>query len=284
MLLSYVEEASPGIHRYRLNLRDLYPNPTVRAQFEQRWHAFAACTPDHNDLFSLDGDSLVYPTESFLPQRTDRRPPVLLILGNPASQSVRSGMCFAFERGSRGEHRFWRALRVAEFLSFNDTDRIADAGAMTRNARRRAQLLSGAYDSPFLIGIDVFFTFPSPASAPRWSGVAGLATLFGRPALRVIAEAERARLADTISGYMPRDKGAVVAFQRDAYEGLRDVTARPYTSLEARAGTLSSASAAGRPVRLFGSPPTRLAHTHAFQEVLRRYAQEIKASVPEPAL
>lgn len=163
--------------------------------------------------------------------------------------------------------------------SFNETAGVTDA--TTRNARRRTQLLGGMYDSPFLIGIDVFFTFPSPASAPRWSGVAGLTTLFGRRALRVIAEAERARLAETISGYMPRGNGAVVAFQRDAYEGLRDATARPYASLDARSGALSSPSTAGRPVRLFGAPPTRLAHTHAFQKILRGYAQEIMASVSE---
>ncbi|MGH3921668.1 MAG: hypothetical protein ACRDTT_02125, partial [Pseudonocardiaceae bacterium] len=150
-----------------------------------------------------------------------------------------------------------------------------------RNAARRTQLLSGQYQSPFRIGIDVFFTFPSPASAPRWSGVAGLKTLFGSRALRLIAEAERARLSTTIAQYMAKP-GAVVAFQRDAYEGLRERSAPPYAATTARAGELSSASAAGCAVPLFGAPPTRLAHSHAFHAVLRAYAATITAARPLP--
>jgi hypothetical protein len=103
--------------------------------------------------------------------------------------------------------------------------------------------------------------------------------LFGRHAMRLIADAERTRLAATISGFVS-EQGAVVAFQRDAYEGLRDLAAPPYTFADAREGRLRSSSAAGCPVRLFGAPPTRMAHAQMFRGVLAEYAEAIAGSEP----
>ena len=199
MLLQFIDEVSPGIRRYRLDLGELYPDSEARARFEARWQEFVESTADHDDLFTREADSIVYRTESFLPREQDGRTPVLLVLGNPASHSVRAGMCFAFEKGQHTEHRFWRALAAANWLSFDDAPGGPEQDVAARNARRRADLLAGRYESPFLVGIDVFFTFPSPASAPAWAGVSGLAKLFGRPAMRVLASAERTRLAATIA-------------------------------------------------------------------------------------
>ncbi len=150
-----------------------------------------------------------------------------------------------------------------------------------RNARRRADLLAGRYESPFLVGIDVFFMFPSPASAPAWSGVSGLVKLFGRPGLRTLATAERTRLT-TIPRHVT-GQGAVVAFQKDAYEHLRDQSAPPYMAADALAGRLRSESAAGCPVRLFGAPPTRYAHTEMFPGP-REYAEAITDTGPPARL
>ncbi len=279
MLLQFIDEASPGILRYRLDLGDLYPDGKGRARFEARWPEFTASTADHGDLFTREADSIVYRTESFLPRAQDGRAPVLLVLGNPASHSVRAGMCFAFEKGYRTEHRFWRALAAAHWLSFDDVPAAPEEDVEARNARRRADLLAGRYESPFLVGIDLFFTFPSPATAPAWAGVNGLVKLFGRPGVRMLAAAERTRLAVTISGFVT-GRGAVIAFQRDAYEGLRDQSAPPYTFADACAGRLRSGSAAGCPVQLFGAPPTRLAHTPVFRRVLAEYAEAIAGTWP----
>jgi hypothetical protein len=274
MLLRFVDEVSPGIARYKLDLDELYPDGKGRARSEARWPEFVASTADHGGLFAREADSIVYRTESFLPREDDGRTPVLLVLGNPASHSVRAGMCFAFEKGHGTEHRFWQALAAAKWLSFSDALGTPEEDGEVRNARRRADLLAGRYESPFLVGIDLFFTFPSPASAPVWAGVSGLVKLFGRPAIRLIAAAERTRLAATISRYVT-GQGVVVAFQRDAYEGLRDQLAPPYTLADARGGRLQSDSAAGCPVRLFGAPPTRMAHTQMFRRVLVEYAETI---------
>lgn len=270
MVLTYIEETREGIHRYRLDLRNIFPDSQARIQFERRWQEFCQGTPDYKGLFTRQDDYLFYSTESFVPRTEDTRTPVLLVLGNPALQSVHAGMCFAFERVERQEHRFWRALRAAGWISFEDTEIALLTDPTTRNAHRRNQLLSGTYHSPFLVGIEVFFTFPTPASMPRWSGVGGLVALFGRRAVRILADVERERLAVTIAGWVSRG-GAVVTFQRDAYEGLRDPCSRPYSNVDARNGKLSSPSSAGYPVPLYGAPPTRLAHSQMFQDVLKRY-------------
>lgn len=274
MLLQFIDEATPGIGRYRLDLNELYPDGVSQARFEARWKEFVQGAAGHGGVFARDADSIVYRTESFLPHEHDGRTPVLLVLGNPASQSVRAGMCFALEEGERTEHRFWRALAAADRLSFTDDPGTPVEDVEARNAGRRADLLAGRYESPFLVGVDVFFTFPSPASAPPWAGVNGLVKLFGRPGMRLLAAAERRRLGATISRFVS-GQGVVVAFQRDAYEGLRDESAPPYALADARAVRLRSRSAAGCPVRLFGLPPTRMGHTQMFRRALMECADAI---------
>ena len=275
MLLTKLAEISPGIQQYVLDLRQLYPDGNSRARFGVRWDAFVNDNCEYRELFERCGDKLVYQTESFLPPRDNSRTAVLLLLGNPALQSVQAGMCFAFERGSLIEHRFWRALRAAGWLSFDDAHLSHDDIA-ERNASRRKDLLNASYESPFLIGIDVFFSFPSPASTPKWAGVAGLVRLFGQPAVRVIAAAERSRLGAAIAAHP--GYGAVVAFQRDAYEYLRGPSSRPYSVAAARAGTLSCRLATSQAVQLFAAPPTRFAHTQAFRDVLHGYRRQISSA------
>ena len=266
MMLTFLEETTPGICRYSLDLAALYPDGAARSQFEARYLEFLASAPEHRDLFARDGQRLIYLSESFLSPVVKGRPPVLLVLGNPGSRSVCAGMCFAFEQPGCREHRFWKALREVGWLRFEDD---AAGDARQYNAERRKALLEGDYASPFRIGIDVFHTVPSGASHARWGVVAGLHALFGREALARIAGAERQRLARTIADF-GRGEGAVVAFQKDAYEGLRDALASPYSQEAARSGKLLGITAADEPVRLFGALPTRLAHSAAFREALVR--------------
>ena len=106
MLLQFVDEVSPGNSRYRLDLGELYLDSETLARFKARWDEFVASSADHESLFTREADSIVYLTESFVPREQDGRTPVLLVLGNPASHSVRAGMCFALEKGKHTEHRF----------------------------------------------------------------------------------------------------------------------------------------------------------------------------------
>lgn len=69
------------------------------------------------DVCYIEGDNLKYMTESFVSPKVDQRTPLLIMLGNPASHSVASGICFAYE-GKNKEHRFWKALREFSILKF----------------------------------------------------------------------------------------------------------------------------------------------------------------------
>jgi hypothetical protein len=184
-------------------------------------------------------------------------------------------MCFAFEQPNCREHRFWLGLRDSGWLAFAEEATGSDAS--DRNESRRAALLDGAYESPFRIGIEMFFSFPSPTTHPKWGGVAGLRKLFGGEALAVIARTERLRLARTIADFN-KGEGAVVAFQKDAYEGLSGPEAAPYSRLAASKGELSGRTAAGEPICLFGAPPTRFARSAAFGAVLGRLRETILAT------
>ena len=133
------------------------------------------------------------------------------------------------------------------------------------------------------MGIDVFFTFPSPVSTPPWSGVSGLSKLFGSPAIRLLAAAERTRLAATI----PRSRdgaGAAVAFQQDAYEGLRTSLLLP-TQLPMFAGSDWIRSAAGCLVRYSLACTATAAGPHAmFRRVLMKHAVAIAGTGPSHQL
>ena len=50
----------------------------------------------------LQKDDLVYRTEQLVPEKKDKRPPLLLVFGNPASHSVQAGMFFAFDDDGLG--------------------------------------------------------------------------------------------------------------------------------------------------------------------------------------
>jgi hypothetical protein len=61
MLLQFIDEVSPGIARYRLDLGELYPGSGVRVQFEARWREFVESTADHDSLFARDAEPTSWP-------------------------------------------------------------------------------------------------------------------------------------------------------------------------------------------------------------------------------
>ena len=120
-----------------------------------------ASDPANPEIYRLDGDKLIYTTEELIPEKTDHRPPLLLVLGNPASHSVKAGMFFSFE-GTGREHRFWKSiLRPSGVL---DLALDEDLPVTERNARRREHILDLDYDSPYRLGLAVFISLPSAAS------------------------------------------------------------------------------------------------------------------------
>ena len=260
----------PGIQECELNLAALYPSEHDRTRFERKWVEFLPSDPDNARIFTrTDNDTLTYLTESLIPTLQDDRPPLLLLLGNPASHSVASCMAFAFE-GEGREHRFWRVLRKTGILDFNLNDEMCQQDRECLNQEMKKRVFSLKYDSPFRIGIAVYFSMPSAASAPKWSGVAGLQRLLGSKALREIALAEQERIALMLQSFMP-GRGSIVAFQKNAYERLRGVEDPVYAIAKAKEGQLTGHCKFNTSIRLIGCPPTRMLYSTAYQELLARF-------------
>ncbi len=258
-------EVSPDRIECELDLAALYPDQQSRASFEARWKLFEAASNQCAGLYRKESDRLFYCSESFIPDRADHRPPLLFVVGNPACHSVVEGMCFSREAKAR-VHRFWRALSRAGLAEFACDTKPGDP---LLNQRRKNELYELQYQSPFRVGITVFFSFPTPASGPPWSGVSGVVRLFGRPAVQPLLVGEETRLKEELDAFMgPR--GAIVALQRDAYAGLTDGNASGYSLRAARAGTLRGVSKFSSPVPVFGTPPTRLWLSPTSIDVLRK--------------
>jgi hypothetical protein len=184
---------------------------------------------------------------------------------------VVSGVCFAHE-GKYKDHRFWKTLRELSILQFPSDDLISDftANRETIIEERQASLFNLDYSSPFRIGIEVYYSFPSPASDPKWGGVKGLKRLFGRNAMSLIFAEEDRRIARSIQSFIP-GIGAILACQKDVYERLRSVDSPKYSLDRALSGQLLGRYKNRGEIRLFGAPPTRLMNSHKARKALASY-------------
>lgn len=246
-----------GAQTCRLDLAALYPQPEGRDAFERRLEAFLAAEALAREIFTRSGDTLHYTTEVFVSPKLDERPPLLLLLGNPATHSVKAGLCFASEKDGR-EHRFWRVLRQVGLL---------DTREHTSLEARKQALWELEYESPFRMGVAMFYSMPSPASGRKWSGVVGLRKLFRAKALREIAAYEQERVQDLVSRFMPSG-GGILAFQKDAYEGVRSLDTPPYSIDGANRGALVGRYRGDQTIRLACAPPTRNMYARATKRVL----------------
>ncbi len=133
-----------------INLSMLFDSAMQRKGFDQKWEAFLKSDPANQRVYKITGNLLEYRSEQLIPRKTDRRPPLLLVFGNPASHSVASGMFFSFE-GQGREHRFWKhILQPAGILDFP----VPKGGSIEElNADRRERMFGLDYESPFRKGM-----------------------------------------------------------------------------------------------------------------------------------
>ena len=177
----------------------------------------------------------------------------MLVFGNPASHSVKSGMFFAFEGNGR-EHRFWKSILIPSAiidLPFNPNQSIEKL-----NKKRRDSLLGLNYHSPFRIGLCVFISMPS-APGGKWGGIAGVKKLIGARGLRRLEQAETERVLECANNFVSSD-GAVVTFQKNAWNALRSGNDPPYSIDRAKSGELKGSLKNSADIQLIGVPPTRL--------------------------
>ncbi len=257
------EDIESGIQRMVLSTKVLYPNPEEHCRFETRLYEFLKIDTSSKIMeYSNSEGILSYLTESAVPTKQDSRPPLLLLFGNPAPDSVRHKCFFASEKGKR-EHRFWPILEKAGIISFKNTNEDS-------NPRKTRALFDLSYESPFRMGLAVFYSMSSPASDPKWSGVAGLRRLFGARALRKIAENEKKRVGGLINEFIGGNPhGTVIAFQKDAYSGVKDDKSQE--SVVAREGKwcVVAAQCSSFGIKLFRLPPTRYMMANWYVNLLR---------------
>ncbi len=109
-----------------IDLKKLFPAhaPKERKRFDNNWNngeKFLKSDPCNKEIFERKKDLLKYQSEQLIPSESDDRPPLLLVLGNPASHSVKAGMFFALEKNKK-EHRFWKGiLENAGVLKLNQS-------------------------------------------------------------------------------------------------------------------------------------------------------------------
>jgi len=251
-----------------LDLSKLFPEIQERIRFDVKLCDFLDSDPWNRHVYELDGDFLHYKTEQLIPVKRDRRPPLLLIFGNPAPHSVKAGMFFAFQDNGK-ENRFWKnLLRPAGILDIA----VEDGPPEALNQRRMKRMMELDYASPFRIGLCVFISMPSAAGG-RWSGVAGVRKLLGSKAMTQLENAERERIIRYARKFL-EPRGAAVAFQRNAWEGLRSEGDPPYSIDLARRGELKGSLTGMEDVPLLGVPPTRL--VGPCRKVLRKLLFEEK--------
>jgi hypothetical protein len=257
-MLSF-DDTTFGVQECELNLVELYPDLRERRDFQKRFETFVGSDVLSQKLFCLSGDKLKYCTEVFASDKIDDRPPLLLLLGNPASHSVVAGLCFASER-TGSEHRFWKVLREVGLLNFFD---------QASNEARRKALYDLKYKSPYRVSIAVFYSIPSSASAPGWSGVRGVERLLGARAFKEIKDDEEKRIQKLVFRFI-RPAGGIIAFQKDAYEGVRSQDSPAYSLDRAYQGLLMGKYKLDENIRLAGSPPTRMMRASRSMRVLEK--------------
>jgi hypothetical protein len=258
------EEVKPGIQKVSLNIQELYANRKDQEEFEERLCQFLKSDPYNSHIIRLEDKQLIYRTECILPEKKDSRLPLLLLLGNPASHSVYSEMFFSFESARGREHRFWGALKKAGILSFRSSS----------NLERKKELYDLSYNSPFRIGLATFYSMPSGASG-MWLGVDGLRKLFRKKALRRIADCEKARVDGLIRKFLSPEGGAVFAFQKDAYLGIKSRESHDYNLDETKKGELVGVCQCDSNVRLYCLPPTRLIEGKKTLDLLHNFRERV---------
>jgi hypothetical protein len=199
-LYSYRDTEKPGTLECRIDLHRLFETRAERDKFESRWPDFLKSDDSNSRLFMLQKDNLIYRTEQLVPEKKDKRPPMLLVFGNPASHSVLAGMFFAFDDDGR-ENRFWKGLlKPAGVLDIASDDGLP---AKEKNRLRSERVLALDYESPFRIGFCVFVSMPSSAGGP-WAGVAGVRKLIGSRAMKRLEVWERKRVAACARHFLAR--------------------------------------------------------------------------------
>lgn len=239
-----------------IDLETTYADEEMK-KFNSRWEEFFASDKANASVIKRNGNTIIYTHKSWIPWKKDNRPSVLMLLGNPASHSVREDIYFSYE-GNGSEHRFWKVFRELGYINISSNPKTM-----------KQDFFNLKYESPFRLGLEVIYTFPSSASKPKWSGVTGLERLFGKKVMKLMFESEKKRVMPLIREFT-KDGGAIIALQKDAYNAVaqNSYNLNQAVNIELKSELDSS-------IRIYGTPPTRWLYTKKMKELLRNIKAEI---------
>ncbi len=255
----------------RLDLSCLFDSTTAN-RFREKYREFLK-DGLNNKIYRRESNQLFYDSEQLIPAKWSRRIPLLLVLGNPASHSVQNGMFFAYE-GKGQDHRFWKSI-LKPIADFELNPRSIRSTAKV-NQIRKQRLLDLDYESHFIIALAVMLTMPS-APGGKWGGVQGIQRLLGRRAYRKVLESESKRVTRIAKTFI-KNGGAVIAFQKDAWETLRCERSAAYSIEKAKSNELIGRLKGAPDIPLYGVPPTRL--SGPCQNVIGKIAIKLKKRAP----
>jgi hypothetical protein len=70
-----------------INLDELFETKEGRKKFDAKWKDFLTSDPFNKKIYGKKGNLLTYKSEQLIPLKKDKRPSLLLVLGNPATHS-----------------------------------------------------------------------------------------------------------------------------------------------------------------------------------------------------
>jgi hypothetical protein len=94
-------EISDGQYTVSIDLRGIHNSDKLKGFKKKIKELSNDCDGDTSGIYKFDGNILSYKSEQLIPTKKNNRPSLLLVLGNPATHSVESGMFFSFERNRR---------------------------------------------------------------------------------------------------------------------------------------------------------------------------------------
>jgi len=252
----------------KINLDRLFQEPKERVKFNAKWKDFIASDPDNKKIYKKNGNILSYNSEQLTPTKTDKRPPFLLVLGNPAAHSVESGTFFAF-KSNKKELRFWSSiLKPADVM---DLPFEPGLSIEKLNKERRDALFNLKYGTSYRIGLSVIISMPS-APGGLWGGVAGVQKLIGAKAMRRLEREETKRVLGCAKKFVTPN-GAVIAFQKNAWNNLHSENDPDYKLTLVRKGKLKGHLKGEPKIPLFCVQPTRLSGpcSQVLKELVEKY-------------
>ena len=266
--MEYRLNSSELIDKCTFSWGELYKDEADKQAFLRRFEAFTNADPVAGEVAHVDDFGIIYTSESFIPPVVDTdKSNLVLVLGNPAPESVAMGAMFAYENHGKRYHRFWRVLDGAGVLQFGtDPDKLDPHTKMER-------LYAGEYSSPFNVFIVPFYSFPTPPGG-EWNGVAGIRRLFGS-AFPMVAAQDSERVQKFLDAYI-HDRDSILAFQKDAFVALSNSQPTPavynYRDLLEQPAVSEFRTRSGANANLICMLPTRLLHSRQTKGALSSLA------------